>query len=167
MEAVFHGVSHDRAAIRMRVERLAWVLDDCYIVPGLRYRFGWDAILALIPGVGPLVSTILSCLIFREAALVGAPPSVVLRMLFNIGFEYVVSLLPLVGTVFDILWKSNRMNAHVLMKYMDNPVATKKESRIWLAFAFGSIWAVFALATYTAVQMTVWLYGLLHHWLAR
>jgi hypothetical protein len=38
-----------------RLEQARWLaglMDDRYVVPGTRVRFGWDSILGLFPGLG-------------------------------------------------------------------------------------------------------------------
>ena len=68
---------------RGRVERLhglARILDSAFVVPGTRFRFGLDALIGLIPGVGDLIGAGLSAFILVEAARVGIPKSVMLRM---------------------------------------------------------------------------------------
>ena len=69
------------AEAKARLDTLAWLLDSAVQVPGTSVRVGADAILNLIPGVGPLTAKALSAYLILEAHRLGVPPSTLLRML--------------------------------------------------------------------------------------
>src|SRR5687767_7792816 len=96
----------DVDAVRRRLARLAWLLDSAIPLPGTRFRIGIDAIIGLIPGLGDLAGVLLSSYIVREAARIGAPPSVLTRMAFNVAVEGLVGIVPFAGDVFDAVWKA-------------------------------------------------------------
>ena len=53
-----------------RLEQVRWLaglMDDRYVVPGTRVRFGWDLILGLFPGLGDALTSIISLLIVHHA----------------------------------------------------------------------------------------------------
>jgi hypothetical protein len=57
-------------AIAPQLDRLrAWqrLLDEAYRIPGTRVRFGWDAIVGLVPGAGDLVTGLLGLVIIYHA----------------------------------------------------------------------------------------------------
>jgi hypothetical protein len=101
-------------------------------IPGLRFRIGFDAILGLIPGLGDLLGVLLSSYIVREAARIGAPPSVLVRMAFNVAVEGIVGLVPLVGDVFDAAWKANQRNLALLDAHLEHPQRSARSSRIFV-----------------------------------
>src|SRR5918999_2546085 len=105
---------NDVDAARRRLARLAWLLDNSIPLPGTRFRIGIDAIIGLVPGLGDLLGVLLSSYIVREAARLGAPPSVLTRMAFNVAPEGLVGLVPVVGDVFDAAWKANQRNLVLL-----------------------------------------------------
>ena len=50
------GISRaDRLA---RIDALATLLDTAFILPGTNVRFGFDAIIGLVPGIGDAVTTV-------------------------------------------------------------------------------------------------------------
>ena len=102
--------------IEESLERLSWVMDDLIRVPGLGWRFGLDAIVGLIPGFGDTATTLVSFYILVAAVRYRVPKVTLLRMGLNIGIDYVLGSLPLVGDVFDAWWKSNQMNVALLRK---------------------------------------------------
>src|ERR1700682_4350574 len=99
-----------------RLERLAWLMDDLIRVPGLGWRFGLDALVGLIPGFGDTATSLASFYILASAVRYRVPKITLLRMGLNIGIDYVLGSLPLVGDVFDAWWKSNQMNIALLRK---------------------------------------------------
>ncbi len=90
-----------------RLGHLAWFLDNSIPLPFLGYRIGADGIIGLIPGLGDTVGSLLSSYIVLEAARLGTPKSVLLRMVINIVIESIIGLVPFVGDLFDLAWKAN------------------------------------------------------------
>ncbi len=118
---------------RMRLERLAWLLDSALPLPGTRFRLGLDAVIGLLPGVGDIVGAALSSYILAEAARLGVPKSVLMRMGFNVLVEAVVGVIPFAGDIFDLAWKANQRNIALLSGYLDNPRRATKSSRVMVA----------------------------------
>src|SRR5882672_11972907 len=96
------------------LERLAWLMDDLIRVPLLGWRFGLDALVGLIPGFGDTATSLASFYILASAVRYRVPKITLLRMGLNIGIDYLVGSLPLVGDIFDAWWKSNQMNVELL-----------------------------------------------------
>ncbi len=91
-------------------------MDDLIRVPGLGWRFGLDAIVGLIPGFGDTATSLVSFYILASAVRYRVPKVTLLRMGINIGIDYLVGSLPLVGDLFDAWWKSNQKNVALLSK---------------------------------------------------
>ena len=89
-------------------------MDEVFRVPVLGWRFGLDALLGLIPGLGDTSTSLVSFYILAAAVRYRVPKVTLLRMGLNIAFDYVIGSLPLVGDVADAWWKSNRMNLELL-----------------------------------------------------
>jgi hypothetical protein len=98
------------------LERLSWLMDDLIKIPGLGWRFGLDALVGLIPGLGDTATSLASFYILASTVRYGVPKVTILRMGMNIGIDYLVGSLPLVGDLFDAWWKSNHMNLDLLRK---------------------------------------------------
>ena len=102
--------------IDKKTERLGWLLDDMFRVPILGWRFGLDALIGLIPGIGDTGTALASFYILASAVRHGVPKITLLRMGMNIGFDYLLGSLPVVGDVADVFWKSNQKNIALLRK---------------------------------------------------
>ena len=114
-----------------RARALARLLDSAVTVPGTKIRFGADSLIGLVPGLGDVAGAVLSGYIVLVATRLGAPASVVARMLLNIGVDTLVGSVPVLGDLFDVAWKSNQMNVALLERHVAAPVATRRTSR-WL-----------------------------------
>jgi hypothetical protein len=123
----------DYDPIRRRLARIAWLLDNSIPLPGVKFRIGLDAILGLIPGLGDVLGVILSSYIVREAARLGAPPSLLARMAWNVAIEGIVGMVPFLGDIFDAAWKANQRNYLLLEEHLDNPRRAARSSRLFVA----------------------------------
>lgn len=97
-----------------RLDSLADTMDSRYRVPGTRIRFGWDAILGLVPGLGDVATLGPAGFVLLEAHRMGAPTGLKARMVLNYGVDLVVGAIPLVGDLFDVGLKANRRNVTLL-----------------------------------------------------
>ena len=97
-----------------RLQRVAWLLDAAFRIPGTQQRFGFDALIGLIPGVGDALGALLSTYIIVEAARRGASVWMVTRMLGNVAVETLIGAIPLLGDLFDVVFKANMRNLALL-----------------------------------------------------
>ena len=108
---------------------LAHILDDGVRIPGLGVRFGLDAVIGLVPGLGDFAGAILSGYVVLLGARLGAPKSVILRMLGNVAIDVVGGAVPVLGDLFDVGWKANLRNVALLDRWVDQPGRTQATSR--------------------------------------
>jgi hypothetical protein len=101
-----------------RLDALATLLDTAFILPGTNVRFGFDALIGLVPGIGDAITTAISLYIVHEARQLGAPVHLILRMLANVAVDGFVGAVPLVGDAFDVLWRANRRNVWLLREWL-------------------------------------------------
>jgi Domain of unknown function (DUF4112) len=120
--------------VEQGIERLGWLMDDLFRVPVLGWRVGLDALVGLIPGVGDTATTLASLYILTSAVRYRVPKVTLLRMGLNLGIDYVVGALPLVGDFFDAWWKSNQKNIDLLRKRATVSASQAREGEIsdWL-----------------------------------
>lgn len=101
------------------IEKLADWLDTRFRIPGLGWRFGFDSIIGLIPGVGDGVAALLSFYIIGRAHQLGASPWLMARMGWNVLVDSVLGAIPLVGDLFDLANKSNTRNIRLLLRDLE------------------------------------------------
>ena len=107
-----------------RLDKLSQLLDNAFAIPGTRFRIGLDGIIGLIPGIGDAAGAVLSIYVIAQAARLGLPVSALLRMVGNVALETVVGAVPIVGDIFDIVWKANTKNMALLRRH--RPLAIAK-----------------------------------------
>ena len=111
-----------------RIRSLARLLDSAIRIPGTDIRIGLDPILGLFPGFGDLAGAAASGYIVLTSARLGAPHSVLARMLLNVGADAVIGSVPFLGDLFDVGWRANERNATLLEGHLASPDATRKGS---------------------------------------
>jgi hypothetical protein len=103
-----------------RLDALTRLLDTAFIIPGTNIRFGLDALIGLLPGIGDVITTATSLYLVHEARQVGAPSHLIVRMIGNIALEGIVGAVPLVGDAFDVIFRSNRRNMALLRNHLES-----------------------------------------------
>lgn len=112
---------HDRDIERL--EGLARLMDSRFRVPGTGIRFGLDSIVGLVPGLGDAVTLVPALHILSEARRMGAPRTVQARMVINIGIDFLIGTIPLLGDLFDIGFKANHRNVALLRRHFERRAA--------------------------------------------
>jgi hypothetical protein len=128
---------HAPAEIEQSLDQLSRWMDGLFRVPGTHWRFGLDAIVGLIPGVGDTLTTVVSFYILAAGVRYRVPKVTLLRMGINLAVDYLVGSVPIVGDLFDAAWKANQMNVELLRRRATVSAAEAKHGRIgdWLFVA--------------------------------
>jgi hypothetical protein len=111
---------------------LARLLDESIRVPGTRWRFGLDAVMDLVPGLGDVAGVAVSGWLLLQAARLGASRWTLARMAGNVAVDALAGALPGIGVVFDGMWKANSRNIRLLEAQLESPERTSRASRGWL-----------------------------------
>src|ERR671916_1376763 len=106
--------THTRAEVEESLEQLSRWMDGLFRVPGTGWRFGLDAIVGLIPGVGDTLTTLVSFYVLAAGVRYRVPKVTLLRMAANVGVDYLLGAVPFLGDLFDFAWKSNQKNVELL-----------------------------------------------------
>lgn len=145
-----------------RTRGLSHLLDEAIVLPG-GYRIGLDPIMGILPVVGDLPPAILSAYIVLEAAYLGTPKPTLGRMFLNLAIDFVFGSIPLVGPVFDALWKANVRNVRLMEARLDEPGTSPRDRRVLILVAAALILgllvvaAIAAALAVTVVLLVVWL----------
>ena len=145
----------ERAEILDTIDRLSHWMDTAFEVPLVGWRFGFDAIVGLIPGLGDAATTLVSVYILALASRCGLPRVTLARMGLNVAIDGILGSLPLVGDLFDVWWKANQMNAALLRERLAESSAALGRARAtdWL-FVGGMAVVLLAIAA-GALALTV------------
>jgi hypothetical protein len=118
-----------------QLRSLSRLLDTKFQGP-LGTRYGMDALIGLIPGVGDFITSALSFYIIAQATALGVSSATLIRMAINIIFENVIDMIPFVGNLFDFYWKANKMNLDLIESHLKNPTRETIQSRTVVALIF-------------------------------
>lgn len=102
--------------IEASLDQLSRWMDGMFRIPGVGWRFGLDALIGLIPGLGDTATSLVSFYVLVAGVRYRVPKITLLRMGFNIAIDYALGSIPVVGDAFDVFWKSNQMNVELLHK---------------------------------------------------
>jgi len=99
------------------IESIATLMDSKFTLPGTRFKFGLDPIIGLIPGIGDITSFAVSGLLVMIMARHGATGKVIILMLLNILLDAVLGGIPIIGNLFDFVYKANNKNIRLLKNH--------------------------------------------------
>lgn len=112
-------LGRDAGAVRRRIESMEHVLEGLVTIPGINRKVGLDVILDFVPVAGPTIAAMMGGWMMWEARNLGMTKTHMARMAGNIGFDYVLGLIPWVGAVPDFFFRSNSRNLKMIKRYMD------------------------------------------------
>jgi hypothetical protein len=101
-------------AISPHVERLATLMDSQFKVPGLPIRFGYDAIIGLVPVVGDSVTVVMGAAMLMEARRLRLGWDVRLMMVGNLVTDWLIGLVPVADVALDVWFKAHKRNLALL-----------------------------------------------------
>ena len=99
------------------LRRWAVILDSWFVIPGTRVRFGLDAIVGLVPGLGDIVAPVFTVAVLATGLKMRVPAIVLARMVLNAGIDMVIGLVPILGDLVDIAWKADLKNVALLERH--------------------------------------------------
>jgi hypothetical protein len=118
-ELSFPSVGTDPQSVRQRVEAMEKVLERLVVIPGTKRQIGLDVILDVVPVVGDIAAAALGAYIVWEARNVGMSKWQISRMAGNVGFDWLLGLIPVIGIVPDLLFRSNTRNLRMIKRHLD------------------------------------------------
>ena len=149
-----------RAAER-RIGRITHALDELVSVPGTPVKVGLDPVVGLIPVVGDAVAAFVGLWVIGEAARFGIPRLVLGRMVVNLLVDLAIGAIPLLGDLFDVVFRSNSRNLALFRRHaLDPETSTRGEQTffvglflllaglVWLLLsALGAVWQFLTTTT--------------------
>ncbi|MEA2176013.1 MAG: hypothetical protein QOD00_3605, partial [Blastocatellia bacterium] len=102
--------------VERELEVLSQWMDNQFRIPVIGWRFGLNAVIDLVPGIGDTLTTLVALYLLTSAVRYRVPKITLLRMGLNIAVYFVVGLIPWVGDAFDAWWKPNIRNINLLRR---------------------------------------------------
>lgn len=102
-----------------RIDRIARLMDAKFGLPFTRIRFGLDALVGLVPGIGDVLASAPTFWMIHRGYRHGARRRVLLRMGANSAIDMVLGSVPLIGDLFDVGYKANIRNARLLRRELE------------------------------------------------
>jgi hypothetical protein len=151
MQAMGEVVGASRAerfrAAEARISRVTKLLDELVGVPGTPIKVGLDPIIGLIPVVGDAVAAGAGAWVIAEAARFGIPRVVLGRMVLNLLVDLGIGAIPVLGDIYDVLFRSNSRNLDLFRRHALDPDASTRGERAFFAglllVIVGILWLAF------------------------
>jgi hypothetical protein len=134
------------------LRRWAVLLDSYFRVPGTNIRFGVDAIVGLIPGLGDISTPVFAGMLLLQAVRMRLPLVVQARMVLNAGLDMLLGLVPILGDLVDVAWKANLRNLALLERHARPGVPPASTDYLFV----GACLLVLALIAVLPVVVLAW-----------
>lgn len=135
------------------LDYIAALLDDIFRIPGTKIRFGLDALIGWVPGVGDATTGVASFLIVFASWRRGVKGVTLARMIANVLLETVIGAIPVAGDVFHVVWKANRRNYQLLLREREQPGLSTGRDWMFLAVLLLAV----ILAAAIPIAILIWL----------
>ena len=135
------------------LDYIAALLDDMFRIPGTNIRFGLDALIGWVPGIGDALTGMASFLIIFASWRRGVAMVTLARMGANVVLETVIGAIPVAGDAFHIVWKANRRNYRLLIREKEQPRVNTQRDWMFLLIILLMVIAVIAIP----IALLVWL----------
>jgi hypothetical protein len=135
------------------LDHIAALLDDMFRIPGTQIRFGLDALIGWVPGIGDAMAGIASFLIVFASWRRGAKAVTLVRMIANVLLETAIGAIPVAGDIFHVFWKANRRNYRLLMREKEQPGANTRRDWMFLAVILVAVAAAIGIP----IVLLIWI----------
>jgi len=112
-------VGRDAESVRKRIEAMEHLLEGLIKIPGTNQKIGLDVILDLIPVGGDAIGALMGAWIVWEARNLGMSKMQIARMSGNVGVDFLLGLIPIVGAIPDFFFRSNTRNLKIIKRHLD------------------------------------------------
>ena len=113
-----------------RLEALARLMDSAFVVPGTDVRFGLDGVIGLVPGIGDVISGLVSSYLIWEARRLGVSKWILGRMMANTLLDTTIGAIPLAGDIFDVMFRANIKNMALLRRHLERKGASRTAATV-------------------------------------
>lgn len=83
------------------------------------FEFGIDPIVGLIAGAGDIITVLLGLYFIWIGLQIRLPVTKIFHMLWNLGIDFVLGSIPLIGDIFDFTYKAHTKNYLILKNHYE------------------------------------------------
>jgi hypothetical protein len=113
------GMGRDPTSVRKRIEAMEQILERMFVIPGINRPVGLDVILDILPFAGDIIGAALGSYMVWEARNLGMSKWQMARMFGNVGIDFALGAIPVIGAIPDFLFRSNSRNLRIIRKHLD------------------------------------------------
>lgn len=158
VEILMNKKSADISALK----KLGDVLDSSFTFPGTNYRIGLDGIIGLIPVAGDLFTAVTGSVILFSALRYRVSGWVMLQMGFNLLLDLAAGSIPLLGDLFDFVFKSHNKNIRLIESWLEDSEQTERQSitsvTVSVVTAIALLISIIALGIYLLYTLGVFIF---------
>ena len=116
-----------RATLK-RLEKFSRFMDSSIGIPFTKFKLGAESVIGMLPVVGDFAGFVFSSYVLVEAQRAGATRELKIRILGNMLIDFFGGLIPVIGDVFDVIFKANTRNTGLLKNYLEEQLAIEPPS---------------------------------------
>ena len=135
------------------LRRYAVLLDSRFRIPGTGIRFGLDAIIGLIPGLGDVSTPVFATLLLLQGVRMRLPFVVQARMVLNAAIDMLLGFIPVLGDLVDIGFKANLRNLALLERHAQPGVEPSRSDYVFVIICA----IMLAFIAIAPIAVLVWL----------
>ena len=113
------NLSKEPKDVRQRVEALEHIMEGLFEIPGTNRKVGLDTLLSLVPVLGSSTAAVIGAYLAWEARNLGMSKWHVARMGGNVGVDWLLGMIPIIGVIPDFFFRSNTRNLRIIRKHLD------------------------------------------------
>lgn len=129
------------------------LMDDLFVIPGTKIRFGLDPIIGLLPAFGPSASAMVSLALIALSSRRGVPKVVLTHMAANVLLNAALDSVPVVGDALSVFFRSNTRNYELLKKHAGAARTSTAGDWLFLVGLFAAVIAIVALTIFGTVSL--------------
>ncbi len=136
---------------------VARLMDEIFVIPGTKIRFGLDPLISLLPGLGATASAAVSLALIALSSRRRVPKIILTRMALNVLLNAGLDAVPVVGDALSIFFRSNARNYELLRKHAGTARVSTRGDWLFLLALLGGVGLIvigfLAAALYLATHL--------------
>jgi hypothetical protein len=132
-------------------------MDEIFVIPGTKIRFGLDPLISLLPGFGASASAVVSLALIVLCSRRRVPRIVLAHMGLNVLINAALDYVPVAGDALSVFYRSNSKNYELLQKHAGTAKASTRSDWWFLAGLLGGLSLILLLMIVGLFTVIAWL----------